>query len=299
MEKGQTDTQAIFFLSTGRCATQFFADKLAKHFGDLARVEHEPFQKHYQPRHYFSTHNKGEPVRTCSKIKQHLASIEETLGERCYIETGWPAYGLLPHLIEHFAGRIKIVHLYRHPLRVAASLSTHQVYSHDRWAEKMSIAPTDHGVVQPHLAGDEWNEMDEFCRCLFWWTEINHFALRLRDEWEDLPWLSLRFEDVFSTGGSEALSELIDFLGFPQREAFLDSTTEKVDRYSKKTLEKIDITQIRRFDESMRIMSQLGYSLDEITEEEIHRRHVKPPLSRFIGRMCALTKPAPTPIRSE
>ena len=34
--------RATFFLSTGRCGTQWLAASLAEHYGDMATVDHEP-----------------------------------------------------------------------------------------------------------------------------------------------------------------------------------------------------------------------------------------------------------------
>ena len=38
MNDAPSPRQVTFFVSTGRCATQWFADKLAIHYGDLAVV---------------------------------------------------------------------------------------------------------------------------------------------------------------------------------------------------------------------------------------------------------------------
>ena len=97
--------------------------------------------------------NSGEGIEISSPLREHFDSIDETLQSSHYIETGWPAYGILPHLIEHFSGRIKIVHLFRHPAKVAASLTTHKVYSRGEWSNKMSITPKDFGVKQNYLNG--------------------------------------------------------------------------------------------------------------------------------------------------
>lgn len=254
-----TNKNAVFFLSTGRCATQFFADKLFRHYGDWARVMHEPFQEHYRPPHYFSVLKQGGEVELDAKLREHFNSIEATLHEMNYIETGWPAYGLLPYLIRRFAGRVKIVHLFRHPVSVAVSLSSHHVYQRGEWTSNMSITPENSGVLQGRLAGCAWREMDEFCKCLFWWTEINHFALELRRTFADIPWLSLKFEDVFSGRGHEALNRLVDFIGLPPRGEFLDAVADVVDHCALKKDERIDVMQLAKFDETLRVMDALGY----------------------------------------
>ena len=51
---------ATFFICLGRCATQWFADRLAAHYSDLAVVKHEPFHVEYEPRFYFRAYNQNE-----------------------------------------------------------------------------------------------------------------------------------------------------------------------------------------------------------------------------------------------
>ena len=47
---------------TGRCRTQWLADKLSAHYSDMAVVPDEPFRKDDQPRRYFATYHRGEDV---------------------------------------------------------------------------------------------------------------------------------------------------------------------------------------------------------------------------------------------
>lgn len=273
MNNTQKDRYAVFFLNTGRCGSQFFAKQLAKHFGDIARVEHEPCEQAYEPRRYFSMIHSGENIEISPQLKEHFDSIDETLQTKHYIEAGWPAYGILPYLIERFMGRIKIVHLFRNPVKVAASLSTHNVYSRGEWSQKMSITPEDFGVKQSGLRGDEWSKMDEFCKCLFWWTEINRFALDLKKKNESTPWLSLRFEDVFDRSDDESLRIICKFLGFEEQEAFLRSRDEKVDQHQKTTKTPIGFEQIKRYDATIELMNDLGYSLADIDRGELKKRY--------------------------
>jgi len=210
-----------------------------------------------------------------NELREHFNSIEKTLESKTYIETGWPSYGLLPYLIDRFRGRIKIVHLYRHPAKVASSLTTHDVYSRGEWTDKMSLSPSDYGVAQSHLSGDKWDRMDEFSKCLFWWTEINNYALDLRKKYTNIPWFDLRFEEAFSSQSSETLENLTYFLELPVRTEFLYSTKEKVDRFSGKTSHSIDIGQIQKYDKAQIVMSQLKYNLSPADDKEISRRYKK------------------------
>ena len=276
MEIQDLANSAIFFISTGRCATQFFADKLATHYKDLAVVKHEPFKYGgYKPRYYFSAYHRNDDVDLTPALQQHVGSINKILTDFHYIETGWPVYGALPYMLSRFKGRVKVVHLYRHPLKVAASLTTHSVYSLGEWSNSMSISPSDYGVVQSYLAGNKWNLMSEFEKCLFWWTEINHFALELREKFTSTPWLSLKFEDVFSDKGDSELKKLSDFLSLPVRKGFLDSLGEKTDGYSYKTDKILDINRLANYPAAIQVMEQLGYSFNPIIMKEVRERYNK------------------------
>jgi len=290
MNNTKKDRYAVFFLNTGRCGSQFFATQLAKHFDDIARVEHEPAQQAYEPRRYFSMIHSGDNIEISPQLKKHFDSIDETLQSKHYIETGWPAYGILPHLIERFEGRVKIVHLFRHPLRVAASLTTHSVYNRGEWSSRMSLTPEDCGVRQACLAGEQWNEMDEFCKCLFWWTEINRFALDLKKKTDRTPWLSIRFEDVFDSNDDEPLRTLCEFLEFPEREVFLKSKAEKVDMHQAVAKNSIDIELIEQYKETIQLMSELGYSLADVDRKEIRSRYQASFKNRATRGIKSITK---------
>ncbi len=231
---------------------------MGRFYGDLLRVDHEPFQKEYETAANFSAFHEGkEPVLT-PEIVAHLDCIEKTLTSHCYVETGWPAYGLLPHLMQRFRGRIKVVHLYREPLRVASSLTTHAVYSRDEWTQKLTLTPTTPGVTQPELAEDHWRRMTEFEKCLFWWTEINAFALRLRNQHPSDHWLDLKFESVFNTNDADRLADLARFLEIPVREAFLQSRSKPTDNFVCQTTSRLPLDVIHQYAAAVSLAKTLG-----------------------------------------
>lgn len=267
---------ATFFISTGRCGTQWFADKLSTHYSDLAVVDHEPFQADYETRFYFNAYHKKEDVKFSDVINEHLESINNITQNLQYIETGWPAYGMLPFILSRFQGRVKVVHLYRNPLKVAASLTTHRVYSREKWTEAVSILPSDYGVAQGYLDGDEWNSMSEFEKCLFWSTEINHFALDLKRNFSSVPWLSVKFEDVFSENGTSELRKILEFLSLPEREEFYASREQTTDRFSLKTDETLEVRSLKKYPKAIEQMQLLGYSEDTVGTLGIKSRYKRP-----------------------
>ena len=267
---------ATFFLSTGRCGTQWFADQLARFFGDLAVVAHEPLSADYAPRAHFAAHHRGAKLAPAPALEGHLERIHATLGHSHYIETGWPAYGVLPQLLERFAGRIRVVHLYRHPVRVAASLATHDVYERGAWTEAVALTPTDPGVRQADLAGARWDSMDAIEKCLFWWTEINAHALALRARCAETPWHTLRFEDVFGGRGERELAGLLEFLGLPRRSEFFAAAVERTDRFPGQTEAPLRTSRLRDFPVALELMERFGYAWDEGLDAELAARYRVP-----------------------
>jgi hypothetical protein len=264
---------AVFFISTGRCGTQWFADKLSTHYQQWAVVKHEPFQVEYKPRLYFNVYHRKKVADLSPAIESHLGFITDTIQDLNYIETGWPVYGALPFIISRLQRQVKIVHLYRHPLKVAASLAAHKVYSRGEWTQAVSISPSDYGVVQNYLEGQRWNTMSEFEKCLFWYTEINHFALTLKRTFSSVPWLSIRFEDVFCENGGNELAKLLDFLALPEKERFINERTEKTDRYALKIEKMPEIHSFEKYPKVVEQMEQLGYQYNDRIDLEIRTRY--------------------------
>lgn len=252
----------MFFLSTGRCGTQFFARFFANSFPGEVEAVHEAFHEDYRPREFLHLNESGGPVDLDPVLENHLRHIEESLRERHYIETGWPIYGLLPQLLRRFQGKVRLVHLFRDPLRVSASLTTHEVYSRGEWTAKMSLLPSDFADPAIGAAWEGWEEMEEFEKCLFWWTAINRMAVRVHSGNPDVPWLSLRFEDVFGPDGDRHLRRLVEFAGLDWRPELARELAVREDKVSMKVVHAFDPTVLQRHPESLRLARDLGYPFD-------------------------------------
>lgn len=186
---------ATFFLSTGRCGTQWCAAALRRSFGDLVLAAHEPLGFAYESRDLMA----GTPIEeleTAGLVNQHIAQIEAVLaGERgCerkdYIETGWPSYGAIPLLAERLEGRIRLVHLTRHPVTTASSLATHGIYDRRRIDILRSAlrTPFDPNIsVNLGVTRAQWEAMPIFEKCLFHWGELNKNALDLKSRYPLVP----------------------------------------------------------------------------------------------------------------
>lgn len=206
-------------------------------------------------------------------LEAHLESIEATLERQHYVETGWPCYGVLPAIIERFSGRIKLVHLYRDPIATAASLLTHEVYRRGDWTKAMAILPSDAGVLQPELK-EGWKSLSEFEKCLFWWTEINFWAVRVHEEFPKVPWLSLKYEEFFSPK-ADGVNALMEFLNFPTSEMFLKARLQPVDRYRVRTYKPILPEIANKHSQAIFLASSIGYDLGAYDKKHLKSRYKK------------------------
>ena len=289
MDTKNLPKKATFFISTGRCATQWMSDKLSTHYHDVAVVKHEPFQVDYKPRFYFNAYHRKEEIAFSQVIEEHLAFINKTIQDFSYIETGWPVYGALPFIISRLKGRVKVVHLYRHPIRVAASLATKNVYSQGDWSDAVAISPSDYGVTQGYLEGHQWDSMSQFEKCLFWWTEINQFALDLKRDFESIPWLTLKYEEVFSKNSKSELRRLVNFLSLPERESFFNSLSQRTDNYSSKSQKPINIHAVEKYPKVFKLMDKLGYEYEDSNISEIKKRYEMSFWQRWLRRSIRAT----------
>ena len=266
---------ATFMLSTGRCGTQWLGESLESCYGDLASITHEPIKRGYHPRKLLGLRRPaGLPSEKL--IERHLARIEAVLATRPYIECGWPCYGALRYLAERFAGRIRIVHLVRHPVPTAASLVTHLCYHEpdrsDRLNELAMLTPDDAGISFPEYRG-RWPAMDRFEKCLYFWAEINALGLKLEDEL-GVPWLRLRSEDMFKGDG---LERLIAFLELPRRDAIFEARARRVDNYTLGTNVPIKGDAIADHPRVMEVARALGYDPLTYNENWLQARYAYSP----------------------
>jgi hypothetical protein len=214
---------ATFFLSTGRCGTQWLAANLQRFHGEAVRVEHEPLQTEYEPRRMLSA-----SAQPSLAAREHVEEIRRGIETRPYVECGHPCWSSLSWIAETLAGRMRIVHLIRDPVATASSWVARGAFippilPHIR--ERVLISPFDEGVS---FAGyrERWFAMLPFEKCLLYWAEVNAFALRLEERFAG-PWLRLRYEDLFHADGA---AKLLTFLGQPVLAGFLAARTEHEDR---------------------------------------------------------------------
>ena len=267
MSKGH---EAVFFLSTGRCGTQWLQTALAAVYSEVATVTHEPVRSAYNAKRYLRAKDKCDELLSSPQISQHLGHIKETLKTKTYIETGWTSYPVLPFLINKLDGQVRIVHLVRHPVFAALSLATHRIYQRPDWIRRAAINPFDQGVMQKDLAA-VWYTMNIYEKCLFWWTEINLYALDLQEQYPDIKFFFLRYEDLFGVDLA-VLNKLIMFMGLTYEPAIEAHKTKIVDLFQFKSAP-VEWQLIFNYPRTVTLAEQFGYDLNQTPTPQISARY--------------------------
>ena len=262
---------ATFFLSTGRCGTQWLQQALAAAYLDEAVVTHEPVRGPYEPRKYLRAYDKLHELLASEQVSRHVTTIRETLKSKTYIETGWPIYPALPLIVDQLDGRVRIVHLVRHPVYVALSLAAHSLYeARQDWVAGVAISPFDPGVVQKELA-DDWASMGAYEKCLFWWTEINLYALELKEVLPGVEFTFVRYEDLFGPD-AQPLDDLIKFMGLAHTPALSTLRTYNVDKYPWRSLA-ADWKLVFRYARTTALAERFGYDFGGVSAPHIEARY--------------------------
>jgi hypothetical protein len=261
-------TEALFVLSTGRCGTQWLASVLKEICGESVEIMHEPLGDDYAARRMLAA---GNPAKLAPDVAEpilaHLDAIEHTLETRSYIECGHPSWSTMPYLIERFAGRIRVVHLVRHPVPTAWSWVTQTAYCppmgpHVR--EKVLLSPFDEGIRLTSLR-DRWAGMTPYEKALFYWAEVNTFGLDLGRS-ATVPWMQVRIEDLVR---GDALSRLLAFAGVDVASAPIGV----VDDYRAYSEFWCDSRLIFRHPEVLGVARELGYDPLEFDEPKLRKRY--------------------------
>lgn len=264
---------AVFFVSTGRSGTQWLASSLAAHYADLAEVRHEPMQIDYSPRALFQLRSASPGGPLPPMVAAHLQHIRDVIAKTKYIECGWPVYGALPAYLRRLRGRTKVVHLTRCPAHAAASLTTHRIYQRGAWTDAMVPVAGDAGIVQSDVDQATWSQMTEFEKNVFWWAELHSFALTLKKAHPDLPWLTVRYEDLLCVPDPRVLHELLDFLELPPRDDFMAARTRRVDGHSLQTPLPLNVDAVARNSVAVGLMAKFGYRIDADVRASVALRY--------------------------
>jgi hypothetical protein len=265
---------ATFVLSTGRCGTQWLADRLSKTYGDILHVEHEPLHDRYRPRQMLGARGVlPDDPETAQTIRTHLETIGRHLETHDYVECGHPCWSSIPYLAEQFAGRVRLIHLTRHPIPTALSWTTHQAFTPPllpHLTEKVLLSPFDDEVQFPEYR-EWWPTLTPFEKCLYYWAEVNAFGLNLRAR-QSAPWLTLSYESLF---GGDGLEDLLSFLGVPDRESMWSDRAMAIDRFRFATQESPDPTIATRHERVVDVARRLDYDVADVHPHALQRRYLR------------------------
>lgn len=251
------------FLSTGRCGTQWLTTALGELYSAID-VAHEPLGPLYHPRRYFRSYENPAAILEVPQVADHVRRIERA--RRPYVETGWPLFPVLPLLALRLPERLRVVHLTRHPVPTALSHLAHKSYAgsprDDAYTRLATLGPEDPRVFAPEDA-ECWEQLTAYERCLFWWTEVHQFGLELPDRIASVPFHRVQSEGVLR-GDRATLSRLLEFMGLPWHDRWLELTGRVVDRWQHHTDEAFDPLVVHRHRRTLDVASTLGYDAESL-----------------------------------
>lgn len=267
---------AAFVLSTGRCGTQWIATSFREVYRDRLDVAHEPLQDKYDARSMLANRSRKDENSQCSPlIAAHLDDIEAGLGERSYLECGHPNWAAMPLLVNRFRSRVRIIYLTRHPVPCSYSWLAHGVYQPPilpHIPAKELLSPFDEGVRFSEYQAD-WGRMSPFEKCLYYWTEVNAFGEELCSR-VDVPWLHLRYEDLFDANGLDCL---LQFLELPVSQSLLELRGTMRDQFRYVTASWDDWRVIANHSPTLALAERLGYDMNGLDDEALRRRYLATP----------------------
>lgn len=263
---------AVFVLSTGRCGTQWLAEHLPHSYSDRLQVEHEPLHNFYYPRRNLLARTLGDlDAEAAEAILPHVEEIETCLTQRSYLECGHPCWSAILALADRFRGRIRVIHLVRHPVPTAFSWLTHRAYEPPLLPflpTKTLLSPFDPGVRLPEYQ-ERWEGLTPFEKCLYYWGEVNLFGLA-QEAALGVPWLRLTYEELFYADG---LERTLEFLELPPAEPLMAARAESVDRFHSLTPQRPDMNLLGSHPRIIEAARAFGYDAEEIDLAALQRRY--------------------------
>lgn len=283
---------ATIFLCTPRCGTQWLAKNVSEIYADEVIARHEPVKNEYYPRKNLGRYDLPAEPKENPPLNRHLDFIDDTVQNKNYIEVGWQSIAGIGELHKRFGEQMRLVHLYRNPANVAASMVTHNWYTgkiEDRF-EKAELSPFDSPALLKNYR-NRWGDLTLYEKSLYYWTEVNLRALEIKQRYSGVPFYTLIFEDLFEESKEKsriALIELLSFMGLEYDEKMLKALDIKHDEFQYKTSVNINWKNIYNHPQTMTLANKLGYIFDD--EINLSRYKSDPLYKRTIRRFISKFK---------
>lgn len=193
----------VLITSTGRTGTMFFRDYLTETCpGALCLHEPKPSRifKFYSNMLLAGRISPMIPSRKFQRTRNRLAA-----GAGTYIESNNFVFGCIP-AIRTVIPEMSVIHVVRHPVSYARSHIGHGFWT----GHKKLVAR----FVPFWLEDLKVQKNDPVRLLLLRWDYVNR---KIRDLSVDLPYLPVRFEDLFSkdrSKGAEVLNSIRNFIGY-------------------------------------------------------------------------------------
>jgi hypothetical protein len=266
------DPPVVAFLSAGQCRTRWLALRFRELYPQID-AQHHALGPMYKPRLYFRCYDKPEAILDVPEVAEHFAWLERA--KKPYLETGWPLFAALPLLAKRLGSRLRVVHLTRHPVPAALGHLARRRYAgssrDDAYTRFATLGAGDQRVFQPYYEGC-WKHLSPYERCLFWWTEVQLFALEFPGRAPGVPVLRIQSEELLS-GAREPLQRLLDFVELPWNPKWMSDMPRLGTHWEPRPADDVDALEVHRHPTTAEVASQLGYDISTLNTGELQARY--------------------------
>jgi hypothetical protein len=210
-------------MNTGRCGSTYLARVLAAAYAEDCDILHEDIaERQAKPRRYLWHFDEADfaRMRQDTDILEYVGRISQRAAVRPYIDIGFPPLPLVPLILAIFPGQVRLLHLVRDPVSVAASMTNLGQYD-----PKMSVIsdpgylelpnPLESRCAHPEYSAP-WSTMTPFEKGLWRWAEYNLMALAIHKRYPEVPYMRMTSDTLFTDSG--APNRVAKFFGLPARE---------------------------------------------------------------------------------
>jgi hypothetical protein len=211
--RGKNLEWLIFTATTGRSGTM----SLARIFSavDSCASYHEPWPDMHGEELVNLDVDNNPYARFLYKTVKSVNIRRYARGMRYYFEANHMFIkSFYPYVLEDFPGKIKVIHLFRDPVKVANSIYSLGHYPGNETGNMWYLdyrAPSNKIRVAEILDGDE-NYDHVFYKCLWYWYEIEERVKDFREQHPNVPVVDFRTEDL---NDQDSIMVMLDKLGVP------------------------------------------------------------------------------------